>query len=172
MNLAPETSIADNPPRLLSAKPNAIPQVLTRRPQWVVWRLEERDGEETKVPYDAKERRKRASSTDLMTWSNFEKALAAYERRDFDGLGFVLSSGDPFVAIDFDMCRNPETGEVSERVLEFISRFEDRYVEVSPSGSGLHLITRAKLREGTKKGNYEVYGQERFITMTGKIFDA
>ena len=28
-----------------------IPEQLTERPQWVCWRLEERDGRTTKVPY-------------------------------------------------------------------------------------------------------------------------
>src|SRR5215216_6083834 len=43
-----------------------IPKQLTERPQWVCWRLEERDDKETKVPYTPGTLR-RASSTDLMT---------------------------------------------------------------------------------------------------------
>jgi putative DNA primase/helicase len=43
-----------------------IPEELTERPQWVCWRLEERDEKLTKVPYTPGTLR-RASSTDLMT---------------------------------------------------------------------------------------------------------
>ena len=50
-----------------------IPNALTERPQWVCWRLEERDGKPTKVPYTPGTER-RASSTDLMTWRPFSEA--------------------------------------------------------------------------------------------------
>jgi putative DNA primase/helicase len=42
-----------------------------------------------------------------------------------------------------------------------------KYVEASPSGTGVHIITRGKLRDGRKKGKIEVYGQEKFFTFTG-----
>jgi putative DNA primase/helicase len=43
-----------------------IPERLTERPQWVVWKLEKRDGKPTKVPHIAGGVG-RASSTDLLT---------------------------------------------------------------------------------------------------------
>ena len=91
-----------------------IPERLTERRQWVNWRLEERDGKRTKVPYTRGTLR-RASSTDLMTWRTFSEALAAYEAGEpsYDGIGFVFCSADPFAGIDLDDCRNPESGEVS-----------------------------------------------------------
>jgi len=65
-----------------------IPDQLTERPQWVCWRLEMRDGKPTKLPYTPGTER-RASSTELMTWSTFEQALAAYEvgAPPYDGIG-------------------------------------------------------------------------------------
>jgi putative DNA primase/helicase len=65
-----------------------IPEQLTERPQWVCWRLEEREGKATKVPYTPGTLR-RASSTDLMTWRTFSEALEAYERSEppYDGIG-------------------------------------------------------------------------------------
>ena len=151
--------------------PENIPDYLKARPQWVNWAHEQRDGKLTKVPYSPVTER-RASTTDLLTWATFEAALATFELGKYAGLGFVFCSADPFVGIDFDHCRNPETGQVDPRVLEYIERFEDRYVEVSVSGTGAHLITRGKIKGGAKKGKYELYDQDRFFTVTGVLLDA
>src|SRR5215217_5232136 len=85
-----------------------VPPELTERPQWVCWRLEERDEKLTKVPYTAGTRR-RASSTDPATWASFEDAKGAVGRAEppYDGIGFVFSDADPFCGIDLDKCRNP-----------------------------------------------------------------
>ncbi len=63
---------------VLRIRPEDIPEELKSRPQWVVWKLETRDGKPTKVPYKS-ETGRRASVTELMTWSAFEDALEAYE---------------------------------------------------------------------------------------------
>jgi putative DNA primase/helicase len=151
--------------------PENIPREFKDFDHWVVWRLEERDGEPTKVPYSARTG-KRASSTDSRTWATFFEALEALEDGRWSGLGFVFSSGDPFVGIDFDKCRDPETGEVAAKVLEYIGKFEDAYVEISTSGKGIHLITQGKLREGKRRGKVEMYGQGRFFALTGVLLDA
>ena len=152
---------------MLSVKPDGIPTYLKVRPQWVVWALAKRNDKLTKVPYDPLSGKK-ASTTDLMTWAIFEEAYKAYEAEGgYTGVGFVFCSADPFVGIDFDDCRNPDTGEVGPRVLEYVAKFEDAYVETSVSGTGIHLITRGRIKGGTKKGNYELYDQDRFFCMTG-----
>jgi putative DNA primase/helicase len=156
-----------------------IPGQLTERPQWVCWRLETRDGKLTKVPYTPGTERK-ASSTDLMTWSTFDQALAAYEAGEppYDGIGFVFCSADPFVGIDLDKCRDPESGEVAPWAQSIITRVQEGYVEASPSGTGVHIIVegtarggraRKKVRlEGEAVGEIEMYGQGRFFTITGE----
>jgi primase-polymerase (primpol)-like protein len=147
--------------------PENIPVVLKERPQWVCWRLEERKGKLTKVPYSP-ESFEKADSTDLMTWSTFDDAVAALTMGNFDGIGFVFCSADPFVGIDLDGCRNPETGEVEEWAQEILQSFENAvHVEVSPSGRGIHLITEGKCKDGVKRPSVEVYGQDRFFTITG-----
>jgi putative DNA primase/helicase len=145
-----------------------IPERFRRRPQWVNYRLEERDGKPTKVPYIPGTNR-RASSTDLMTWRSFEEAAEARETGRYDGIGFMFCSADPFVGIDLDGCRDPETGEIAQWAQEIIDSVADKYVEASPSGRGVHVITRGTLRGGRKKGSLEVYGQERFFTFTGVV---
>ena len=148
-----------------------IPERLTERSQWVCWRLEERDAKTTKVPYTPGKLR-RASSTDLMTWRTFEEALAAYERSEppYSGVGFVFCSADPFVGIDLDDCHNPQSGEIAPWAQEIISSVKEGYVEVSPSGTGIHIIVEGTVRGGgMRKGKLEMYGRDRFFTITGRI---
>jgi putative DNA primase/helicase len=148
-----------------------IPEELTERPQWVCWRLEERDEKLTKVPYTPGTLR-RASSTDLMTWSTFKDALAAYEAAEpsYSGIGFVFSSGDPYTGIDLDDCRNPETGAIAPWAQRMIDRVQEGYIETSPSGTGVHIIVVGTVRDGgMRKGPIEMYSRERFFTITGEV---
>ncbi len=145
-----------------------IPEQLTERPQWVCWRLEEREGKTTKVPYIAGGVGK-ASSTDLMTWRTFAEALKAYEAGRYDGIGYVFCSADPFVGIDLDDCRNPETGAVTPWAKKILSQVQDGYVEASPSGTGIHIIVEGVVRGGgMRKGKVEMYSRDRFFTITGR----
>ena len=83
---------------------DGIPDELRARPQWVTWRYETREGKPTKVPYDARAGH-RASATDPATWATFGEAFAAFEGRgNFHGVGYVLASDDPYVAVDLDNC--------------------------------------------------------------------
>src|SRR5215212_796783 len=125
----------------ISITPENIPLELAERPQWVCWRYEERQGEKlTKVPYEPFTGQ-RASATDLMTWSTLDQVLDAYVKGEppYAGVGFVFSSADPYVGIDLDDCRNPETGEIAAWAQRIISRVQEGYVEISPSGTGVHI---------------------------------
>jgi putative DNA primase/helicase len=152
---------------------------LAERPQWVNWRLEMRDDKSTKVPYTPGTNR-RASSTDLMTWGTLSEALLAYATGEppYDGIGFVFCSADPFVGIDLDDCRNPETGEIAAWAQKILNRVQEGYVEISPSGAGVHIIVEGSVRDGGRSrrkvhvggkvvGKVEMYSRERFFTITG-----
>jgi putative DNA primase/helicase len=150
--------------------PENIPLELTERPQWVCWRYEERHGKLTKVLYEA-ETGRRASSTDLKSWGAFDAARGAYEASDgrYSGIGFVFCSGDPYVGIDLDKCRDPESGEIKSWATEIISRVRGAYIEISPSGTGIHIIVQGSVRDGgMRKGNVEMYSRGRFFTITGR----
>jgi putative DNA primase/helicase len=155
----------ERPPRTEVIAQN-IPNAFTQRPQWVNWKHAWDGTKWTKHPYNPRTGRK-ADTTDLLTWSTFVDVLAGYELEDYDGIGFVFCSGDPFVGIDLDNCRDPETEIISEQAQEIIDSFRQKYVEISPSGRGVHIITRGVQRNGRRKGDLEVYGQERFFTFTG-----
>ncbi len=135
---------------------------------WVVWKaVPKDDGKIDKVPYNARTGEK-ASSTDSRTWSSFEEVIAAYVRDGWDGVGYVLTSGDPYTAIDLDGVRDPDTGAVEPWAQEVIENFGS-YVEVSPSGKGVHIFIRGELtsKEGKKRGGIEAYSMKRFFTVSG-----
>jgi putative DNA primase/helicase len=151
--------------RVLSVKAQNIPEELKARPQWVMWRAV---GEKPdKVPYSARTGR-RASSTDLMTWSTFEEALDAYENGEYAGLGFVFSSGDPYTGIDLDGCVEAY-GQIAPWALEIIQHF-DSYTELSATGTGLHVIVKGEVPNRRKDG-VENYSSKRFFTVTGHIVE-
>jgi putative DNA primase/helicase len=154
--------------RLLPVKAESIPEELRVRPQWVVWKaVGDKPG---KVPYSARTGR-RASSTDLLTWSTFEEALEAYENGDYAGLGFVFSSADPYTGIDVDNCVDVDgDGEIAGWALEIV-RYFDSYTELSATGSGLHIIVRGNVPD-RRKGEVEVYSSKRFFTVTGHVVEA
>jgi putative DNA primase/helicase len=119
-----------------------VPADLTSRPQWAVWRLMERAGRLTKIPhyYHEQERRWRwASSTNPATWSTFGNARASVRVWNFDGPGFFVSEDDPFVITDCDHCLEPKTGALEPWAADLVSTL-DSYPEISPSGTGLHII--------------------------------
>lgn len=143
-----------------------IPEELRRRPQWLVWKLEKRDGKPTKVPYIAGGVG-RASSTDSETWRSFDEAVAALQTGRYDGVGFVFTSGDPYAGVDLDGCRDPETGVLEQWATEIVRNL-DGYAEVSPSGKGVHIIVRGKA-PNKKRSRVEAYSSGRYFTMTGRV---
>jgi len=151
-----------------------IPEELTERPQWVCWRLEERDGTQTKVLY-IPGTPTRAKSNDLMTWRTFSEALAAYaspKQPAYDGIGYVFGPC-PFAGIDLDDCRDPDTGDVAAFARAILDEVPEGYVEASPSGTGIHVILRGTVRGGgVKKDGIEMYSRGHYFTVTGHALGA
>jgi len=145
----------------------AIPETLRERDQWVCWREAERDGKPTKIPVTPGAGGF-ASSTDPETWASFETALEYTETKHADGVGFVFTDDDPIVGVDIDDCRDPETGDVDDAALDIIGRL-DSYTEVSPSGTGYHVLLTGELPDGrNRRGSVELYDTARFFTVTGE----
>lgn len=105
-----------------------------------------------------------ASSTNPRTWTTYE---AAARSRTGDGLGFVLA-GDGIACIDLDHCL---IGDVLEPwAQEIVDRCPRTYVEVSPSGTGLHIFGLATVGVGRNMGGIEFYDRGRYMTVTGRRF--
>jgi putative DNA primase/helicase len=162
-----------------------IPAALTTRRQWILWRGADRIYKPTgvvvgldKIPINPQTESK-ASATNPDTWGGFEECLAAlplnlekWEQENPDayrggGLGFVFASDDPYVGIDLDHCRDPESGEITALAKKIIETLAS-YAEVSPSGTGVHVWAQGPLPQGRrKKGPVEMYASSRFFTVTG-----
>lgn len=149
---------------------SVIPAALVEREQWVCWREEDRDGKPTKVPVMPTSGAF-ASTTDPDTWTGFETALEFLETGEADGVGFVFSEDDPIVGVDLDDCREPETAAVDSPAQDIIERL-DSYTEVSPSGTGFHVLVAGVLPDGrNRRGSVELYDSARFFTVTGDHVD-
>ena len=150
---------------------------LKSRENWVCWRYKQRDGKKTKIPVDP-HTGQFASSSDSDTWSDFETAQEHYENGDTDGLGFVFGDDDLISGVDLDNVRDPETGELEEWAEDIINQI-DSYTEVSPSGTGVHILqfgilpqnarTRADQKSTLERfdsSECEMYDSGRFFTMS------
>lgn len=134
--------------------------------QWVCWRAEERNAKSTKVPYSPVTG-SRAASNDPTTWATLAQAREAAQKDRYEGIGFVFTESDPFCGADLDSCIHPETGEVEPWAKDIVGGL-DSYTEISPSGTGLHIIVRAEVPPGgNRKGSIELYDCGRFFTVTG-----
>ena len=146
---------------------NNIPDELKQLNNWCVWKLQERNGKKTKIPFNA-ETGEFAKSNDKSTWSSYETAVNA---EGVDGIGFFFEP--PYLGIDIDkidddLHRYKHGDKLDNIVSEFNEAFKS-YTEVSPSGTGLHIIVKGKIPGNRRrKGNIEMYDSGRFFTMTGK----
>jgi len=105
-----------------------------------------------------------ASSTNPATWSTYSEAARS---KAGDGLGYVL--GDGIGCLDLDNCLD-ERGRPNEVARRILDRVPDAYVEISPSGRGLHVWGRAPEQPGRRHRGYEVYSVGRYITVTGRVY--
>jgi putative DNA primase/helicase len=135
--------------------------------QWVCWSYEERDGEPTKVPYGPLTREK-ADGTNPENWADYFEAVKACKEHGYGGIGLVFTRDDDLCGVDLDGCLDPETGEIEGWARAIIDEL-DSYSEISPSGTGVHVLTRGTLLPGrNRKGRFEAYDQGRYFTVTGK----
>lgn len=161
-----------NSPRPVALKviPENIPERLKRLDQWVLWVYQFRNGEWTKVPQYTDDIRgtSNASSTNASTWMTYERAAGFYVTNpgQWDGIGFMLTPKSNLTGVDVDKCIGAD-GQLSEDAEAEIRRFKS-YAERSPSGRGIRVFVLGPLKgEGRKKGPYEIYNGERFLTVTG-----
>jgi primase-polymerase (primpol)-like protein len=102
-------------------------------------------------------------------WSSYQDAKVS---RYGDGLGFVLN-GDGIVCIDLDHC--VQDGVLNSGAQQIMDLLPETYVEISPSGTGLHIWGLASMESGrrlTRNGlSVEIYPAGRYITMTGNVMN-
>ncbi len=97
--------------------------------------------------------------------------VAHYEQK-----GFLLTRDSMLCVIDLDDCRNTETGEIADWAWKIIEALRG-YTEVSPSGTGVHIVVYGEKPENSRSRfdldghEVEVYDSNRYITFTGKVVD-
>ena len=149
---------------------------LTLYNQWVAWRptAPHTDGNPTdrwKKLLINPHTGEAASSTDIATQSDYQTAYN-YAATHNLGVGFVFSEADPFFFVDVDDCYSSESGW-SPRATELCQRLSGAFIEVSVSGTGLHIIGignkpdgyRAKASDKT----FDIYTRARFVALTGNL---
>lgn len=154
-----------------------IPADLRSLKQWLLWKTIIHDGKPSKLPFSINGMP--AKSNDITTWATFDEAVAATV--EHDGIGFVFTADDPYCGIDFDSCRNPETGVIETWAKDEILKLAG-YAEVSPSMTGAKVIVRAKWNatwhqhkikgveaSSEKKPGIEIYDALRYFCITGIV---
>jgi len=154
---------------------------------WVAWGIK---GKSLKCPYNpAGSKAIPAKADDPKTWGSYEQAVKRVETGRAQGIGFELGDS-PYMGIDLDTVRNPETGEVADYAQEIIDTLSS-YTEISPSGYGFHIIVKADItldrnkaklppndiarfdENGKQKSpEIEIYTTKRYFTMTGECVGA
>lgn len=132
---------------------------LKQLPQWVTC--------SHKVPY-MPGAGTRAAANKPATWSGYAEAKADVLLGKREGIGFVFAEGGGIVGIDFDHCLEGE--RLDPWVQDWVDRFNS-YTEVSPSGTGLHILCLGKLPgRGLKRKKAEMYDHGRYFTVTEQTY--
>lgn len=137
--------------------------------QWVGWQyLSQPRGKKAKKPPLDPHTGQGASIYRPEQWGTLAQASAGLDRFDFAGIGFVLTSDDPFLAVDLDRCRDLLTGALTPFVQEVV-RAADTYTEISPSGRGVRCLLKGTLpaeRIPQRRG-FEWFDRAHIATLTG-----
>ena len=156
-----------------------IPEELKWTGQWCIAGIDDKG--KYKVPCSVSNGKLfHADPTNPRSWLDFESAKDYTEAHPPHGLGFVLSSTDPYVCIDLDIknvYNEPDqtkwTSQVDiDRFYKIIMAFHS-YTERSAGGQGYHIWLKGHTGRGARRGGVEVYSQERFMVCTGDtVIDA
>jgi hypothetical protein len=143
---------------------------LTQLPRWVLFDVDKR-------PLRAEPPDSLANIKEPSHWTSFDVAKAAFEAGRYSGVGIVLD-GDGLIGFDLD--HSVDDGCPDTHALELLEKHNIRYIEYSPSGSGIRAFGYGdptefpdwpfKGRRGVI-GNIgiEIYAYQRFLTVTGHI---
>lgn len=147
------------------AKGGPIPYALRSKDRWIRWRRVSRAGGMTKMPTSLGGFG--ISVTDAGQWVSHAKAS---QSNAGDGVGFVLN-GDGLACVDLDGV--VEGGRLDPRAATLLNALDPFYVEVSPSGNGIHAWLHGSSPSGRSVYvqddglKVEWYTDKRFICMTG-----
>jgi P4 family phage/plasmid primase-like protien len=159
-------------PTCLPVQFDNIPIELKKTPRWVLWRLLEKGDENNtswaKVP--SQTNGLPASSTNPEHWTDFISVQDAYQSNPakFAGIGFVFTAEDNLVGVDLDDCYDQHIGFTNAAMQQIANSIEG-YMEISPSGTGVKIFTRAEqfAAHADHAMGFEAYATGRYFTVTG-----
>ena len=139
-------------------------------PQFVTYRLvpSAKPGKMDKLPCDWRDGRV-VSAHVPGNRTTFAEAAAAVAAGRGHGVGFVFTTDDPFWFVDIDGALQPD-GQWSPVAVELCQTLAGAAVEVSQSGTGLHIIGSGTAPEHGCKNiplGLEFYTEGRFVALTG-----
>jgi putative DNA primase/helicase len=188
MSTADSATDTPPPPKFLPPNFDRMPPELKLRKNWVMWVPVWTGSKWSKRPTQTSGYG--ASTTNSKHWSSFEDVKQAYERgvergymelrekekpiqrAPVGGVGFVFdgkpdADGLVFAGVDFDKVILER--KIAPLAKERIERLRS-YTELSVSGSGLHVIVKARpLKSGITHDGVEMYTSGRYFTMTGEV---
>jgi primase-polymerase (primpol)-like protein len=92
---------------------------------------------------------------DSAGFMDYETAVTVASQGGFH-VGFVLTKNDPYFLLDLDDVRDPVTGEWDNRSQQVAALFPGAAMEVSYSGTGMHIYGRCDAeRLRTKRRKFE-----------------
>ena len=116
------------------------------------------------VLYDLKNKRPYHGKTGHWIDITNPNVGVAYEDIEYQkNKGFILTKDDPFCCVDLDHCVKAQ-GQVGADTTKVLMYFQS-YTEMSPSGTGFHIWGQGKIKTGIKRATFEIYSQERYITI-------
>lgn len=139
--------------------------------QFVVWVLRIKDGKQIKVPVNPTSG-EFINAHNPVNWIDYKTAqsYAAMGKN----IGFMLTHDDPFFFVDMDNCLQEDGQTWSPLALEICGLFPGAYVEVSQSGTGLHIIATGVPPDHSCKNSglgIEFYTESRMISLTSINID-
>lgn len=131
--------------------------------QFILWRLI--DGAKVSI---SPETQRPHNAHDPAIWMDLETAALLAEIYQC-GIGFSFTKDDPLFFIDIDKAHI--NGEWSVLAQQLCKQFAGALIEVSQSGTGIHIIGTGVYpgshRNKNKEYGVEFYTQERFVALTG-----
>lgn len=138
-----------------------LPKAIRELNQWVC------ASDDNKIPMQSQIQLP-ASSTNPITWSDFETARNSVEQRFYDYVGFVFNNNG-IIGIDIDKGYDDD-GFLSPLACDIIGKCKS-YTEKSKSGRGFHILLKGDIPFKGKNNlnGVEIYKQSRFFIMTGDV---
>ena len=156
------------------SEPLSVPSELASKRNWICWRADPDYDAQGKLKPKPKKTPIIVGAGTSLAWQkpenhvSYDEAVAAVQKHNLSGVGFVLTAGCGLIGGDMDGCRDPVTGIIAPWAQAIIDRRET-YFEISPSGRGVRFWTTTDLplKKSENEGGIELYFSGHYLTFSG-----